>query len=77
MDALTTALASHGALGLLSAALLFLVVRKDAELTNERALRVADAQNYTRMALELQARVHASIDKMQELLEQLQKGRRQ
>lgn len=73
LDQIATALAQHGMTGMVAAALLYLLVQKDKELSAEKNARTTDAQNYTKLALELQARVHTSVDRVTELVEQLQK----
>jgi hypothetical protein len=71
---LVAALASHGVLGLMCAVLLWALWIKDRDLTRERAARIADAKAYTDLALNLQARVIASVEKLSDIFEAQRRG---
>ena len=46
---------------------------KDRELKAERQARIEDAQNYTELALKLQAQVIDSVHKLSDILKEMKK----
>lgn len=63
-------LASHGLLGLVCAILFYALWQKDKDLTAERAARLADAHNFTKLALDLQGKVMDAVQKQSDLFEE-------
>lgn len=68
-EAVTTSLASHGVLGAICCALLWLYMQKDRELSQERAARIADAQKYNELSLALQAKVLTAVDTLRDIFQ--------
>lgn len=73
MDAVLTALLSHGPLGLLCGALLLLYVRRDRELRTESAARIEDAKAALALALQMQKGLLDAIDKIAEIEKELRR----
>lgn len=48
-------------------------MRKDNELTTERAARVADAKDFTKLALELQNRVMDATNKLSDVFDAIRR----
>lgn len=76
MTTLAESLASHGVLGLVCAILLYILWKKDSELTKERQARIDDAKGYTDLALNLQKQVLASVEKLSDIFDAVRPGRR-
>lgn len=72
-ESFLSSLASHGVLGIVCAILLWTLWQKDKDLTAERAARIADAQNYTKMALDLQGKVLDAVQKIGSIFDELRK----
>jgi hypothetical protein len=67
------ALATHGPVGAIAAALLWALWQKDKELTLERAARVKQAEAYTTLALDLQGKVITSVQTLSSVFDELRK----
>lgn len=72
---LLNALTGYGLPGIIIAVLLLLYWLKDRELTAERTARIADAKQFTSMALDLQGKVIEATNKLSDIFEALQKRR--
>lgn len=70
---LVGALASHGILGLLCAVLLFMLWKRDGELTAERAARIADAKAGLELALRIQQSTTDTVSRLSLLFEELKR----
>lgn len=70
---IATSIASHGLLGVLLIVAGWVAWTKDRELKAERDARIADAKNYTELALKLQGQVIGSVNKLSEILEEMRK----
>lgn len=66
-------LAEHGILGLVCAVLLYVLSKKDQELTAERAARLVDAKSFTELALKLKTEDAESKDRIESLLDELER----
>ena len=67
------ALLSHGLPGVIIALLAVWLYMKDRELKLERDARIADAKNYTEMALKLQQQAIDAVNKLSDVFEELKK----
>ncbi len=70
---LVAEIASQGLLGALFLGACWVAWTKDRELKAERLARIDDAQNYTQLALELQARVINAVGKLSDILDEVKK----
>lgn len=61
---IVTALISHGPIGLVAVIACWVAFRKDQDLSAERAARLADAQKYAALALQIQERGLQTADTM-------------
>ncbi|MDE2102693.1 MAG: hypothetical protein KGL39_35945 [Patescibacteria group bacterium] len=68
-------LLEHGSSGLIAALMLVMFIRKDNELTAERAARIADAQGYTKLALDLQKNVMDATTKLSDVFQAIRKDK--
>lgn len=66
-------LASHGLLGMMLIIVGWVAWRKDVDLQAERLARIEDAKDYTRLALDLQAKVLDSVNKLADILDEMKK----
>lgn len=66
-------IASQGVLGVLLVVVGWIAWVKDRELKDERQARIDDAQNYTELALKLQAQVIDSVHKLSDILKEMKK----
>lgn len=66
-------IASQGVLGVLLVVVGWVAWVKDRELKVERQARIDDAQNYTALALKLQAQVIDSVHKLSDILKEMKK----
>jgi hypothetical protein len=73
VDPIVSALAQHGIPGLVIAGLFWWLLLKDRDLKNERDARIKDAQAYTQLALQLQDRINATVQKLSDLFDELRK----
>jgi hypothetical protein len=70
---LISTIASHGLPGVLLVIVGWFAWSKDRELQAERTARIADAKNYTDLALKLQAEVIDAVNKLADILEEMKK----
>ena len=70
---LVAKIASQGLLGILLIIVGWWGWVKDRELKAERLARIDDAQNYTQLALQLQARVINAVHKLSDILDEVKK----
>jgi hypothetical protein len=70
---LTALLLEHGSTGLVAVLMLTMFIRKDNELTTERAARIADAKDFTRLALDLQNRVMDATNKLSDVFDAIRR----
>lgn len=68
-----TAIASNGLLGAMLVIVGWFAWSKDRELKAEREARIADAKNYTDLALKLQAQVIEAVHKLANTLDEMKK----
>ncbi|RPH62418.1 MAG: hypothetical protein EHM89_05610 [Acidobacteria bacterium] len=68
-----TTIASQGLLGLMLVIVGYVAWSKDRELKVEREARIADARNYTDLALKLQAQVIDAVNKVSDILDEMKK----
>jgi hypothetical protein len=73
MSEFLSILLTHGSSGLVAALMLYMFVRKDNELTVERAARVADAKDFTKLALDLQNRVMDATNKLSDVFDAIRR----
>ena len=66
MDVVLEKLAEHGVMGLLAALFVLLYVK-------ESKARIADAKDYTTTLLQMQKGLGETVDKMQEIFEELKR----
>jgi hypothetical protein len=72
-ESLIASIASHGLLGVLLVLSMYVAYSKDKQLQEEREARIADAKNYTNLALELQAQVIEAVNKLTDTFEEMKK----
>lgn len=70
---LVTNIASQGLLGVMLVVVGWVAWSKDRELKTEREARIADAKNYTDLALKLQAQVIEAVHKLADILDEMKK----
>lgn len=70
---LATEIARQGLLGVLLIVAGTVAWLKDRELRAERIARIEDAQNYTELALKLQAQVIDAVNKLSNILNEMKK----
>lgn len=70
---LATEIARQGLLGILLVIVGTVAWSKDRELKAERLARIEDAQNYTELALKLQAQVIDAVNKLSRILNEMKK----
>lgn len=75
MDPILAPLAAWGPPGVIIAVLLVWLWRTQLELGAERKARVEDAQNYTALALKIQADVHATIERLEKVADMQRRPR--
>jgi hypothetical protein len=68
---LATSVASHGLLGIMLLVVGWVAWTKDKELQAERLARIADAKDYTQLALKLQAQVLDAVNKLADILDEM------
>lgn len=66
-----TAIASNGLLGVMLVVVGWVAWSKDRELKAEREARIADAKNYTDLALKLQAQVIEGVHKLSDIFDEM------
>lgn len=71
--ALATKIASQGLLGIMLVIVGWVAWSKDRELKSERLARIKDAQDYTELALKLQAQVIDAVNKLSDILKEMKK----
>ena len=70
---LAAEIARQGLLGILLVIVGWVAWSKDRELKAERLARIEDAQNYTELALKLQAQVIDAVNKLSNILNEMKK----
>lgn len=73
MSEFLTLLIEHSSSGVVAALMTYLFVRKDNELTVERAARIGDAKGYTQLALDLQKQVMDATNKLSDVFDAIRK----
>ena len=66
-------LASQGILGIMLVIVGWFAWSKDRELKVEREARIADAKDYTELALKLQSQVIEAVNKLSEILNEMKR----
>lgn len=66
-------ISSYGILGLVAALALYVAYKKDKDLQAEKDARIDDAKKGLQLALDLQAKVSGSIDKLSDILEEVKR----
>lgn len=75
LSTLLTTIASQGLLGILLIVVGVFAWSKDRELKAEREARVADAKDYTKIALDLQEQVLDAVNKLADILDEMKRMR--
>lgn len=70
---LLSLLAQQGVLGVFIIVLGWVAWKKDSDLKSERDARIQDAKDFTNRALDLQARVLDTVDKLNAIFEETRK----
>lgn len=73
MSEVLTLLLEHSSSAVVAVLMTLLWMRKDNELTTERAARVADAKDFTKLALELQNRVMDATNKLSDVFDAIRR----
>ena len=73
MSEFLTLLIEHSSSGVVAALMTYLFWRKDSELSIERAARIADAQGYTKLALDLQKQVMDATNKLSDVFDAMRR----
>lgn len=68
-----TTIASNGLLGAMLVVVGWVAWSKDRELKAEREARIADAKNYTDLALKLQGQVIEAVHKLSDIFDEMKK----
>lgn len=66
---------AQGPLGIVLVVTGWVAWSKDKELKSERDARIADAKEYNKLSLDLQAQVMGAVDKLSDILDESMKQR--
>ena len=73
LSTLLATIASQGLLGILLIVVGLFAWSKDRELKAEREARIADAKDYTKLALDLQEQVLDAVNKLADILDEMKR----